>query len=301
MKFSIITPVYNGETYIAETIESILSQEGDFEIEYIIMDGASTDATVAIIKSYEERLNAGRYRIRCKKVTFRWSSRKDAGMYAAINRGFSLATGDIYAWLNSDDTYLPHALSAAANTFAAHPDIHWLTGTNLLIDESSRVLKTNPCYLYNQDWIRLGIYGRNAYFIHQESVFWRSELWKKSGDIDEKYRLAGDYYLWVKFAKYTPLWSLDISLSCFRKRKDQLSENTDGYRKEQIAVVRSPRNFLVQKIRLFFWLKSKLPQFFFEQAFLAWYPVLFPARNEYYINIKKDTGPTKERARSYIA
>ncbi|KKU82058.1 MAG: Glycosyl transferase family 2 [Parcubacteria group bacterium GW2011_GWA1_47_8] len=300
MKFSIITPVYNGEKYIAETIESILSQEGDFEIEYIIMDGASTDKTIEIIKSYEERLNTGWYKIRCKKITLKWYSQKDSGMYAAINKGFSLATGDTYAWLNSDDTYAPNALDHVAKTFTTFPDIKWLTGTNILIDESSRVLKTNPCYLYNQEWIRLGIYGRNAYFIHQESVFWRSELWNTSGGIDEKFKLVGDYYLWTEFSKHTPLWSLNTPLGCFRKRKNQLSEDTDGYRKEQLVAISTPQNFLTLRIRIFFWLKSKLPTFF-EQPLHLLYRILFPARNRYYINIEKNVGPTKKVARSFVA
>lgn len=299
MKFSIITPVYNGEKFIAETIESVLSQEGDFEIEYIIMDGASTDRTAEIIKKYDALLCEKKYPVRCKQLMFSWSSEKDGGMYDAVNKGFTRATGDIYAYINADDTYLPGALSKVAKTFEKFPDIRWLKGINSVIDKFSKPIKTNPCYIYNQEWIRLGIYGINAYFIHQESVFWRSELWKAAGGIDRKLKLAGDYYLWFQFSKHAPLWSLHSPLSCFRKSTGQLSENMDRYRKEQFSVVRTPKNWLTFRVKLFFWVRSKLP-IFFEPLFRWLYRLVFLKRNRYYIALK-ESGPTKEKTYSFIA
>ncbi|HEY4500327.1 MAG TPA: glycosyltransferase, partial [Candidatus Paceibacterota bacterium] len=100
MKFSIVTPVYNGQAHIRETIESVLSQEGDFEIEYFIMDGGSTDATVEIVLEYASR---------DKRVSV--FSEKDSGMYDAVNKGFFKATGDVYAYINSDDVYEPGAFA----------------------------------------------------------------------------------------------------------------------------------------------------------------------------------------------
>lgn len=300
MKFSIVTPVYNGEKFIAETIENVLSQEGDFEIEYIIMDGDSTDKTVEIIKKYDALLKEKKYAIQCKGISLVWSSGKDDGMYSAINKGFTHATGDVYAYINADDTYLPGAFNKIAKTFEKFSEIRWLKGINSVIDEFSKPIKTNPCYIYNQEWIRLGIYGINAYFIHQESVFWKSELWKTVGGIDEKLKLAGDYYLWVEFSKHTALWTVNAPLSCFRKSTGQLSENMDGYRKEQFSVVRTPKNWLTFRIKLFFWLRSKTPTFL-EPAWRSLYRVLFWKRNKRYIEIKKDGEPTKEKAYSFIA
>ncbi|MBU2578478.1 glycosyltransferase [Patescibacteria group bacterium] len=300
MKFSIITPVYNGEKYIAETIESVLSQKGNFEIEYIITDGKSTDNTLNIIKHYEKLLTEKQYLIKCLAISYKWFSEKDNGMYSAINKGFSMATGNIYAWLNSDDLYMPGAMEIVSKTFFKYPDIKWIKGINAAINESSQIIKINPCYIYNQEWIQLGVYGRNAYFIHQESVFWRSELWKTTKGIDASLKLAGDYYLWTQFGKHSPLWSINAPLSCFRKRKHQLSENTGVYRKEQSFIIRTPKNWLVFRIKLFFWLKSKMPTFF-EPVMLLLYRVLFRKRNKHYIDVKKNTEPTIKKAYSFIA
>lgn len=299
MKFTIVTPVNNGEKFIAETIESVLSQEGDFEIEYIIMDGASTDKTIDVAAEYEKRLRAGEYPIRCKKATLQYFSEKDNGMYDAVNKGFTHATGDIYAYINADDTYLPHAFKRVSKTFEQFNEIRWLKGINSVINESSQPIKTNPCYMYNQKWIQLGIYGINAYFIHQESVFWRSELWKTTGGIDGKLKLAGDYYLWVQFSKQTPLWSINMPLSCFRKSAGQLSEDMSEYRKEQFSVIQVPKNWLVFRIKLFFWLRSKFLTFL-EPFFRSLYRLLFWERNRYYIEIKTDDEPTIQKAYSFI-
>ena len=287
MKFSIITPVYNGEKYIAETIESILSQKGNFEVEYIIIDGGSTDKTVEIIKKY------------AKKYPIKWISEKDKGIYSALNKGFSMATGDIYAWLNSDDLYLPGAMEIVSKTFSKYPDIKWLKGINAAINESSKITKINPCYVYNQEWIALGVYGKNAYFIHQESVFWRNELWETAKGIDENLKLAGDYYLWTQFGKHTPLWSINVPLACFRKRKGQLSDDMNNYRKEQSIISPSPKNWFIFRIKLFFWLKSKTSSMF-NPFFLLLYKLLFWNRNKYYIKIQ-NSQPIIKKTRSYIA
>ncbi len=298
MKFSIITPVYNGEKYIAETIESVLSQKGDFSIEYIICDGGSTDGTIDIIKHYEKLLMEKQYPIKCHAVSYIWFSKKDNGMYDAINKGFSIATGDIHAWLNSDDLYQPRAFEIVSKTFQAFPQIKWLKGITCIINESSNLIKKLPCYLYNQKWIKLGVYGRNAYFIHQDSVFWKNDLWGKINNIDERFELAGDYYLWTQFARHSSLWSINIPLSSFRKIEGQLSGDMNNYRKEQNIISPSPKNWLTFRIKLFFWLKSKISSMF-NPCFLLLYKLLFWSRNKYYIEIQ-DSQPTIKKARSYI-
>ena len=299
MKFSIITPVYNGDKYIAETIESILSQKGNFEIEYIIQDGGSTDGTLDIIKRYEKLLTEKQYPIKCRAISYQWFSQKDNGMYDAINKGFKMATGDIYAWINADDIYMPNAFEIIFKTFTKFPDIKWLKGTTCIIDKSSNLIKKLPCYLYNQKWIQRGIYGKNAYFIHQDSVFWKSDLWGKINNIDERFKLAGDYYLWTQFARHSSLWSINIPLSSFRKRKGQLSDDMNNYRKEQSIISPSPKNWFIFRIKLFFWLKSKTSSMF-NPFFLLLYKLLFWNRNKYYIKIQ-NSQPIIKKTRSYIA
>jgi glycosyltransferase involved in cell wall biosynthesis len=297
MKFSIVTPTYNSGKYLTETIKSVISQKGNFEIEYIIVDGESNDNTINIVKKYDELIKNNQIQINCNKVKIKWVSEKDNGMYDAINKGFSMATGDIFAWLNSDDIYLPGAFQIIKKTLKKYPEINWLKGITLISDEKLKTIKKTPCYIFNQKWIKRGIYGRNAYFIHQDSVFWRKELWNKKGEIDKNLKLAGDYYLWIKFAEQSPLWSLNQPISRFRKRRNQLSEDMNNYRKEQKRIKPEQKDFLTFKIKLFFWSKSKLPSFL-KSFFILLYKFLFWKKNEYYINIENKE-PVKRKINSF--
>jgi len=232
MRISIVTPVLNGEKYIAETILSVLSQKGEFEIEYIIVDGGSTDHTVEIISSFRKLLESRLLPIQCQNITLTFISEKDSGMYAAINKGFSLATGDIYAWINSDDLYLPGAFSSLSKIFEALSDVKWVKGITSYIDTLSRITKIGKCLIYNQDWLKDGVYGRELYFVQQDSTFWRADLWKTIGGIPSQWKLAGDYWLWTAFAKETPLYSTNANVSCFRRVKNQLSSDMLPYHQE---------------------------------------------------------------------
>jgi len=305
MRFSIITPVYNGQRFLAETIESVLSQAGDFEIEYLVQDGGSTDGTITLLQEWQKKLGEGRVPLRCKKVTMQWASAKDTGMYDAVNKGFARATGDVYAYLNADDIYLPGALQKIATVFAARPDILWLKGITSLIDEHSSLTDRGRCFLYNQKWIAMGIYGRNAPFIHQDSVFWRKALWEKTRDqnggvgINPTLKLAGDYALWIDFAKHAPLWSLNAEISSFRSSPGQLSQNMEKYRAEQRLVSRE-RGLLNFAVKLFFWLRSKLRSPRLTPLFSLAYRHLFPNRNMYYIKINEHGQPETKKASSYV-
>ncbi|MEK7621565.1 MAG: glycosyltransferase [Patescibacteria group bacterium] len=300
MKFTIVTPVYNGEKYIAETIESVLSQEGDFEIEYLVQDGASTDKTIEIVKSYANRVNAGKYPIHCKKVTMQYFSEKDAGMYDAINKGFIGATGDIYAYINADDYYLPNSFSVIARTFMAFPSLLWVKGGSCIINENGSLIRHASHFIFNQKWIQSGIYGRYAYFIQQESVFWRKFLWDK---IDSLHFIAhthaGDYWLWAQFARHTPLYTIDKEVSCFRRVSTSLSNIDHGlqYRREQEKIIPPVHSWFENKIKFFFWLSKKLNHL--ETIWVFIYPHLFKDRQKQYIHMSKSASAIKE-TRSYF-
>ena len=298
MKFSIVTPTFNSEKYLRETIESVLSQKGDFEIEYIIQDGGSEDKTLDIIKFYEEKLLSGVYPIRCKNITFKWFSNKDDGMYDAINKGFARATGKIYAWLNSDDLYMPNALEKIRKVFEKFPEIEWLKGITSYIEGDSEIPETGSCYIYNQNWIRKGVYGINAYFIHQDSVFWRRKLWEKVGGIDTQYRLAGDYYLWLEFSKHAPLWSVNTPVSYFRKWKGQQTYSMKEYRKEQKSILgRKEAGNII--IRLFFWLRPKFRNPSSNLFLNVLYRILFHGRNKRYIDLDEENNPIIKETFAY--
>src|SRR5262249_45945988 len=120
MRISLVTPSYNQAPFIRRTIDSVLAQRGDFELDYKVIDGRSTDGTLEILKSYGDRLA--------------WISEPDRGQVDAINRGLRGVTGDIVGWLNSDDVLLPDALARVADAFARNPDAEWLHGRCVIID-----------------------------------------------------------------------------------------------------------------------------------------------------------------------
>ena len=235
MKFSIVTPSWNSERYISETIESVITQRGDFSIEYIVMDNCSSDRTLGIVCDYREAVASGRLKAHCHDVEIKLFSSPDFGMYDAIDRGFSHASGDVYAWINSDDIYLPGAFSAIAKSLQAYPDIDWIKGVTSYIDDSSVIYSVGECNIYVREWIKAGIYGPILFFIQQDSVFWRSRMWDVVKGKVRHYRLAGDYIVWRRFAEKSPLVSLNVNVSCFRCRQGQKSEDLTGYWEEGLS------------------------------------------------------------------
>lgn len=286
MKFSIVTPVYNMERYIDATIESVLSQEGNFDIEYIIMDGGSTDKTLSIAKYYEERLRSGDYKIACNGITFSIYSEKDRGMYDAINKGFSKATGDVYAWINADDIYEPGAFHHISEAMKKFPEVTWIKGIGVSTDEHGNPIPNTPrrTYIYRQDWLAGGMYGMQSYFVDQVSVFWRRKLWEQVAPIPTQYKLAGDYWLWIAFAQHEKLWSLSTPVARFRKREGQLSGNVSAYKAEQRSI-QPKTTWRVIPVRMFFNPWSRLLPYF--HSFFLWlYPIFFSsAKNDTYLEV----------------
>jgi glycosyltransferase involved in cell wall biosynthesis len=185
-RISVVTPSYNQAAFLAETIRSVLDQDYP-NLEYIIVDGGSSDGSVEIIQRYENRLAW-------------WVSEPDAGQTDAINKGFARASGDILAWLNSDDTYLPGAVAEAAEYLSANPQAGMVYGDANLIDENGSLLGRFPAR--QTDYRRL---MRGYVHIPQQAAFFRAELWRKVGPLDPSFFFAMDYDLWVRLAKEAPL------------------------------------------------------------------------------------------------
>ena len=183
---SIITPSYNQARYLESTIRSVLDQDYP-HIEYIVIDGGSTDGSVEILRRYSERL-AG------------WVSEKDRGQTDAINKGFARARGEILAWLNSDDTYEPHAIREAVKFLQERPEVGLVYGDANFIDENGGVIGRFPAA--QTDYRRL----RQGYVhIPQQAAFWRADLWRKVAPLDPSFYFAMDYDLWVRLAALAPL------------------------------------------------------------------------------------------------
>lgn len=230
MKFSIITPCYNAEKYIAETVESVLTQSailsGRAELEYIIRDGKSNDRTLEII---EETLK------KRTDVSINVLSEKDSGMYHALSKGLTATSGDICAYINAGDYFNKHAFDVVLDVFEGH-EISWLTGMTVICNEDSQIVNAvMPCG-YRSRLIKAGQYGVKLPNIQQESTFWKRELNRR---IDfqalSKFRHAGDYFLWYQFAQATSLVLVEAHLGTFRIHQGQISEDVAGYIQEMAS------------------------------------------------------------------
>ena len=193
-RVSIVTPSYNQGRYLEATILSVLGQDYP-NIEYFVVDGGSNDESVEIIRKYGDRLAW-------------WVSEKDQGQSDALNKGFARATGEILAWLNSDDTYFPGAVSEAVANLKGHPEAGMVYGDANLIDETGRVVTKFASK--QTDYRRM---LRGSVHIPQATTFFRADLYRQIGPLDLSLFFAFDYDLWVRLAKvseirYVPrLWA----------------------------------------------------------------------------------------------
>ena len=206
MKISVVTPSFNQAHYLEETIQSVLDQNY-LELEYVIIDGGSTDGSLNIIKKYEKHLHY-------------WVSEKDRGHADALQKGFSHTSGEIMAWLNSDDKYLPWTFRTIAEIYSDFPDVNWTVGFNSwwndqgVMTHAARIPKNAYDYLLlNYRWIQ------------QESVFWRRSLWDSAGGyINQDYRFMVDGELWSRFFLYDKLYAVDCVLGGYRAHPDDKAQ-----------------------------------------------------------------------------
>ena len=200
---SIITPSFNQAPYLEQTIQSVLNQDYP-NIEYFVIDGESTDDSVEIIKKYAKTLESRSLLLENQQQTVGpqsrsidwWVSEMDAGQADAINKGFVRAKGEIIAWLNSDDYYLPGTISALVKVFEENPDVVMVYGDLLAVDERGQtinILKYKQVSL--QDLLCFEIIG-------QPSVFFRRKLLEKTGGLDTTFHYLLDHHLWIRIAQH---------------------------------------------------------------------------------------------------
>lgn len=246
-KISIITPCYNAEKHIKETVDSVINQTAilsqKVELEYIICDGQSNDETLRIIESI-------------KSNSIKIISETDLGMYDALAKGLKLASGDIVAYLNAGDYYHKCAFDIVVEIFRTKK-VKWLTGYEVAYNEKSHVVRFQLPYNYRKELICCGLYGTWLPFIQQESTFWSASL---SSLIDYTYlsklKYAGDFYIWLQFSKFHNLKIVEAYLGGFKYHKGQLSENIGAYHTEVQSMVNRPniRNYLLACYDKLLWL-----------------------------------------------
>lgn len=221
---SIVTPSFNQARFLEETLLSVQRQDYP-RIEHIVVDGGSTDGSVDVIRRHGSRLA-------------RWVSERDNGQSDAIRKGFAMAAGAVFAWLNSDDTLMPGAIGVAVRELMRDPALGLVYGDRLEIDARGNVVGTvrlpsHQCAMF-----------RRNFTIPQETALFRRTLYEAVGGVDVGLRFAMDFDLWVRLSAAAPMRHLPVFLGSYRRHDTSKSvemdagESEHGYRQESEAVYR---------------------------------------------------------------
>jgi glycosyltransferase involved in cell wall biosynthesis len=230
-KISLVTPSLNQGRFIEETIQSVLSQDYP-NLEYLVMDGGSSDNTLSVLEGYSTRL--------------KWVSEKDNGQTDAINKGMRMVSGDILAYLNADDLLLPGTLLRVAQLFMEHPKTMWLTGQCRIIDESNREIR-KLITTYKNIWLRLRHPSMLLItdYISQPATFWRASVVNDVGDMDNNLHYTMDYDYWLRlYSKYPPLFVSEY-LAAFKIHPQSKTTSTghkDVFVEEELSVIQRYTN-----------------------------------------------------------
>jgi glycosyltransferase involved in cell wall biosynthesis len=230
-KISVVTTNLNQDAFLEETILSVTNQNYP-NLEYILIDGKSTDRSLDIIKKHKD------------KFTY-WCSEDDEGLYHALNKGFDRATGEIFMWINSDDLLHPGSLFNVAEIFSTFPSVDWITGLNISFDEKGRVIGADRA----KGFTKYDFYTYKYQWLQQESTVWRKSLWQKAGNsLNSNYKYAADFDLWIRFFRFVNLYPCDVLIGGFRMRsKNQLSLNfLDTYEAEVNEIINAEKRNLTK-------------------------------------------------------
>lgn len=271
MIFCCVTPCYNAEKHIEQTLRSVLSQSAlqdrSNQLRYIIKDGGSTDTTMDKIRAVSLEYSNS------PNISIEIISQADTGMYDALAMSFEkLSQGDVYSYINAGDYYSLFAFEIVAQIFMIH-DVHFLTGLRCVYNEKNHLLSCQLPFKYNKALLLAGYYGTLLPHVQQESTFWSSKL---HGTMDfeclKNTRLAGDYLLWKTFINHKQLHIVSAHLAGFKIHKGQLTEDSQrAYKQEvrKLAESRSLVTFFLALVHKLCWLlpdsvKKTLSQQVFE-------------------------------------
>lgn len=241
---SIVTPSYNQGRFIEDTLRSVQAQDYP-RIEHIVVDGLSTDETLNVLKRYE-----GAY-------PMRWISEPDQGQSDAIRKGFLQARGEILAWINSDDIYLPHAISSAVATFQRYPDVDLVYGDVWIVDEDSRVIGDRMLTRVDRyDMLGMG----NC--LAQPATFWTRRIYDRVGGVDARYYFQMDLDFYVRVSTVAIMKHIKAYLARIRMHRAGKMSKAEDIRRAELATLQN------QYLRA-----SGIERFWFSRYFLL--PRLF--------------------------
>ncbi len=221
-RISLVTTTLDAEAYLPDCLASIDHQHYP-NLEHIVIDAGSTDRTTDILASHANQITE--YRVV-----------PGISMYAGLQLGFSMTTGDVMGWINADDVLHPGALSLLDLLFSQNLQVNWVTGRPCLIDDQSRAFAV-PEHRYRS---RRRFLAGDRHWIQQESTFWRRDLWERVGGLDDTLDYAGDFDLWFRFYQQDRLFLLDCLLGAFRvHHQGQLSQrHATEYQREVDQIYR---------------------------------------------------------------
>ena len=238
MRISIVTTTLNALPYIEETVRSVL-QTPYRDLEYLIVDGGSTDGTREFLQSLHDD------RVRIEVLA---GSRQ----YDALDWALKRSSGAVMAWINADDIYMPWTISCVLQIFTQFPEVDWITGLPAFLNAKGHCTLLSKPSSYPRRYIRNGWFSEFSYGnLVQESMFWRRDLYLRAGGLDLHYELAADFELWTRFARYAALEAVDVPLAAWRKHTNNRSILQSGAYLSEVAKISS---LLPQISRLKAWL-----------------------------------------------
>jgi len=233
LKVSIITPTLNRGEYLEQNILSVKNQDYPL-LEHIVVDGKSVDNSLDVLKKYEGTYN------------MRWISERDSSNTNAMNKGFKMATGDIYCWLDSDDTYLPGTIKKVVNIFEKHPEIDVVFGDVFIVDKACNVI----------NYIRHGKFNcENAIYegmnVSAQAIFWRRNVYEKLNGMDEKYVICADYDFFIRMGlSGAKFYHLRDFLGTYRHHYGQLTGQIDRRQIETTSICNKYMDNKISPVRL---------------------------------------------------